>query len=505
MMRSPTLLTILCACASTSNVAGTDADADSDALSDTAAGSSTPDLFAFRLEVDPADPYVDGVRVPAQAFGPFLAGSAFQLELQAATTVTGRLRASALPVWNLAPLPTDPIDVSADLRFSPIGEGALGTTRTDAEGRFSLDLVPGPYQLDVQPLDGRGPTTSVTVGRAGEGSLNLDLGLGTPLWGRVLDASRTPVSDAKVWAVRSDGLQTAPTSTDDAGWYTLAVTPGTWTTATSGAPGGREPTLASLPVTVEGESVRVDHVYENVPRITLQLTLVDGSGGGVPELRVRVRSAFLPAYPVDMATFQIEGRTDSRGDLTLRLPAGLYNLDVMPDADQDLGPNQLANLDLATDVSLEALVVPSMGEARFRLLDTAGGPLEGAYLQCTELLPSARTSSATSDALGDAVLRTSDTPLRCTAQPPADRDDLASARVDVFSPLDGGELVLGPGTLLTGRATLALPGGIQPAAWAVVRLLDASNDAVGFGLAGPDGTFALRYQAANALEIEPAR
>ncbi len=505
MTRSAALFALLWACATDSSVANSDADAESDALTDTGRGTTTPDLFAFRLEVDPADAYVDGVRVPAQAFGPFLAGSAFQLELQAATTVTGRLRASTLPVWNLAPVPTDPIDVSADLRFLPLGEGALGTTRTDAEGRFTVDLVPGPYQLDVQPLDGRGPTTSVTVGRAGEGALNLDLGLGTPLWGRVLDASRTPVSDAKVWAVRSDGLQTAPTTTDDAGWYTLAVAPGTWTTATSGAPGGREPTLVSLPVTVEGESVRVDHGYESAPRITLQLTLVDAASEGVPELRVRLRSAFLPAYPVDLASFQIEGRTDSRGDLTLRLPAGLYDLDVLPDADQDLGPNQLVSLDLATDVSLSALVVPSMGEARFRLTDTVGTALQGAYLQCTELLPSARTMSATSDALGEAVLRTSDTPLRCTAQPPADRDDLASARVDVLAPLEGGELALGPGTLLTGRATLALPGGTQPAAWAVVRLLDATNAAVGFGLAGPDGSFALRYQAANALDLEAPR
>lgn len=496
-MRWLALTAALAGCASSAAISGTDGNPDDADDTGLVGIRAVP---AFRLVVEPADPDLDGANYPVQSFGPFLAGSGFDLLLERTVTVSGRVTAAALTPWLAAPLPTEPLVFTADLRFDEVEGRSTAFASTGTEGRFEARVLPGLHTLSVTSSDPRVPSGRRPVAITEPSQPTFDLGLGAPISGRLLDAEATPVVGVVVRAVDPGGLESGLARTDAGGWFELRVAPGPWRVLAQSAPGDRDPQVVTETLEVPAEGVRIDLDVARPLKADLEVRLLDPSGVGVPDLQVRLEAASVDGYGLGRAAFVLESRTDSRGVLTTRVPAGVYALEARPGAEVQVGPARIADLRLEGTTRLEAIVLPGLGTTRMVIRDPSGTPLGRSSVQCTEQLSSRRTVRAETQADGAAELRLARVAQHCTVQPPPERPDLAPSRLLVGSPGADLDVVLGPGTQVDGTVSLNAIAGIERAAWAVVRVLDEQDDAIGFGLADADGRFTVRYQATEFVD-----
>jgi hypothetical protein len=253
--------------------------------------------------------------------------------------------------------------------------------------------------------------------------------------------------------------------------------------------------LVSGPVVVDGSDVVSDLAWTDVRASAADLTLVDLGGLPVAATAVRVTSNALDGYALGTAEVVVEARTDSRGLLALRVPPGVYVVEVVPDPKQRLGPVRVADVRLGDAAAPDPIVVPSRRSVSATVQDASGAVLRGARVRCTERLVARRVAEADSGADGTARLLVAPTPHRCVVQPPAQRPDLAPLVTTVPDPTTDLVLELAPGASVDGTVRLLLPAGPVPAAWATVRVIDARGEAVGFGATDATGAFVIRYGA----------
>lgn len=123
------------------------------------------------------------------------------VELDEGVTITGRIEPPRAATVSLR-ISAEGMGISGML--STIGN-AFVRTRTDADGNFELRPVsPGALEIIADADDGSHGSLEVDVGEDGERGVVVELEPRVSMQGTVVTADGTPVSDAKVRAVRTD-------------------------------------------------------------------------------------------------------------------------------------------------------------------------------------------------------------------------------------------------------------------------------------------------------------
>jgi len=496
----PTLaLLLLSACAAYT------APTDRNDLGDTAMSPGTGDATggaqanSFRFDVFPDASSAAAEGAPASllphSFDEAIDAGPLDLVLEPPVHIEGLVTAYRVgPVERSVPLPgaEEAVLGTLSLQKSDTVQGRAITLADD--GSYAVDLVPDTaYRLAVVPDDPALPTYTEETDLVEDQVLDLDLGAGSALWGRVVDGQGNPLSGVAIEAVNAFGPTTPTVSTDADGVFLLRVSPGSWHVIAMGRGNGRAPTLQSDLLYVGENGASATITYANLTTYTVGGRMQPGTGPGVRDGIARFTATSLQDYP-DTASLVVEARADAFGNYDTRLLAGRYEVDLFPADDQDLTPVDLGEVRVTGPTDLGTTTLPVSADVEGLVVDPDDAPVAGALVECVEPAFGARSFSAHTDDNGLFAMSAPRIPLDCDIVPPGERTDLALTR----RVLDPGSttspiLELDPGQLVTGTVRYDDAGTLRPLQLGVIEVRDAKGQLLGTALTGvSDGTFAVR-------------
>jgi len=473
---------------------------DSGDLSEPTEGGADAAVDTWRIDVFPAfGTRVGGRDILPHSFATTVGGTDHDLVLSPGVRVEGVATA-----YHVGPLATStlpgsdaPVPGTLSLRIDESVQGR--TVALGADGAFAFDVVPAAsYRLVVTPTD---PTTTLYVADVSLGEdlvLDLDLGVGSTLWGRVLDDDGQPMAGVDVRAVGASGPTTGTFTTGADGTWLLRVPEGVWTVEALGRGNGRDPKIESPPLLVESDGVAVDLQYANLTSYLVSGRMVSGAGPGVRDGVARFTSVTLDGYD-DTASLVVEVPADDFGNFDTRLVAGRWMVDLFPQDDQALTPQHLGEIVVSEPIDLGVTSLSVAGEVTGLVLDPAGGLVAGALVDCVEESFGHRTWTLRSDDLGTFAGPLPRVPVRCDLVPPGDRTDLAMTPF-AFDPAedDTFELTFASGILVEGQARYDDEGALRPLELALVEVRDAKGQLLGTALThAGNGRFAMRVVPAE--------
>ncbi len=504
MRRMLPALLLLAACG-TMELSSDRADLNTAGVAELDATAGSESLRNFWLDVEPGEP-VDGMLPLPASFGPFVAGSGFELTLPSPVEVRGTLVAERVSPWFFAPLPgtSEPMDATIVLHGRERGGSYFASV---VEGAFDLNVLPDIYDMSILPDHDRMPSGLETLFATEDTTVHFDLGQGVPIWGRVLRSSGGPLADAEVLAETTTGEVTTSTRTDLDGWYELRVTPGHWRIITTGTLAGRLPTLTSEPTEVDKEGARVDLEYFDGGAADLLVQVIsDASREPLANVPITLESTSLIGFS-STAVFKNTLRTDQRGFLETTVPAGLYEITIAPQpnvtyADEHYGSLRSSSVLLTNTEDLDVIALPAVNAIALDIKDQDGTPVPNVTVRCEETWGSGRTTLATSNDLGQVGLDIANVPGSCLITPPSGIG-LAATLVEVDEHGLPSEIHLGTGVLVEGRIQLDPKSGGGPLPLAVVRLRDVDGVIWAYTLTDLEGYYTFRVDfTKRAYEAE---
>lgn len=452
---------------------------------------------SFRIAVEPVDGGTSARPVLPAVFGPFLAADGLTLELHPAVRMEGHLRGERATAWSSVRLPTTLVDVPADLTLAGSTPGVRWVTQSDAAGLYHLDVAPDLYQLTVVPHDPLLPLFTSPVAVTTDRRFDLELDLGRPLWGRLVDGDGAPIAGASVHAVDDAGLGTASAPSNADGWYEIHVPDGVWQVVAEPPTGRRLPSRTVGPVEVGESGARLDASWSSPTRALLRVHLTDASGGSLTGADVTLTSVSVDDYGLGQAAFSLTVATDSQGFLETSVPAGVYVVALQPGPDDAWAPLVLRDLRVVDEQDLGTVAVDGFVDVRWSVRDVHDVTLGGAVATCTELDGTHRRWSFDADADGRIAAYLPNTPLDCLVMPPGGRPDLAALRQTLERPSDADVWALGVGDRVGGQVVLVDGATRQPTAYAIVRVLAEDGTVLAQGATDGAGNFTLSVPPAE--------
>jgi protocatechuate 3,4-dioxygenase beta subunit len=461
--------------------------------SEAAAGSSSSALY---LDVYPADAGTkDAVfRALPQSMGPFLFSSSNvdlgDVDLSRPVVVEGTVAGSRVARSPLtgAQLPSKPIAVDASVYLERLGSIQKYSTRAEA-GVFQVSAIPSSsYVLEVVPDDPMLPAFVDTLQIDGNAApVDLDLGYGLALHGRVTAPNGTGLAGAQVYAVTQTGRATASVETDTNGYYILRVSEGSYTVVCEGrlAP-AIDPVLRAEVVDALVPGRRVDFAYLDLTVALASGRVVDTNGQPLASVTVGFHAERLDGYEEVESSATYEVVTGSDGSFTRRMKTGDYRIEFRPSAPTlspaaldkftlRQGANEIGNVTLLDDVLVEGYILDAYGDA-----------VSDAQLACFEKGFDARRYTTTTDSSGTYTIRLPATSMECALTPPAVRRDLPLTYRDVM-PTSGAALALSfdVGSAISGQ--VLLDG--EPEGGALVEFRDEQGVRYGSAYTSQEGAF----------------
>jgi len=373
------------------------------------------------------------------------------------------------------------------------------TTVTASDGYFQMRVVPDVgYRLDVTPDDPEIALYSSEVHLLEDTYLDLDLEVGSTLWGRVVDGGGNPLVGVTVYAESVFGAKTATQVTDQGGEYLLRAQPGAYRIVAEGTDNGRDPTVATELTYVGEEGARIDVVYPNLDFLSVGGRMRPEGGTYIRDGAARFTAVSLNGYP-DTTSLVVEARTDDFGNFDTRLLAGTYEVELFPTDDQQLTPVSLGEVTIEGSTDIGTTVLPAFTVALGAVSDPNGGPVAGALVDCVEIGFAERVYTAHTDEAGQFGMMAPQMSLDCDLVPPADRSDLALTPLVLdLQADDTPELIMEYGQLVTGTVRYTDGGALRPLEFAVVEVRDAKGQLLGTALTNVgDGSFSLRVTSAR--------
>ena len=439
----------------------------------------------------------DGYRALPQTTGPFLIPSGdldigevnLRRPLLVEGTVVGtQIRPSPM---SGAELPGISVPIPGTAHLVRQGSVQQYGTRSDEAGAFQLSAVPqDTYVFEFIPDDPLFPSYAQDLALTDTApEVEVDVGYGMTLHGRVLGEDGVPVPGARIHAVTEYGTPTADVGTDDQGYYELRVSEGIYSVVCEGRPfPSVDPTLSEEAIEVFGTGKRVDFSYLERDDILAEGQVMTEEGGALGGVTVRFTSENLDGYEGALATASFETQTDVDGVFARRILPGVYTIEYLPESSQ-YSPRRLEGLALGSAASqLEPMTIESLATLDGYILDPFGDAVPRTQVSCVEEGFSQRRFVTQADEQGLYTLKASRVPLACTLTPPGDRTDLpmTSLNLDVSRPVDTA-LVFAKGLLVTG--SISLDG--EPEASALVELTTSSGTRLGASLTDTGGSFRL--------------
>jgi hypothetical protein len=239
-----------------------------------------------------------------------------------------------VPIF-MPPLPSRIIGQVVDGENAPVQNATVSMTEivsgeefdasTSSNGVFSVDVIPGTFEIRVTK-SGYRPAPVITVSVSEDQSLNLPdpiviIDDEVAVSGRVVNQDGIAVPQARIRAVFADQIQ--ETVTDGTGQWNLDLSEGTWDISAS-----KEGFLAPLP---REFSLRAGDVFSNINFVLIQqASRIEGSVQGVLIRPDGVQDVFpladatVTAWP--LAGEAVSTQTDSQGRFLLDLGTGAYRV-----------------------------------------------------------------------------------------------------------------------------------------------------------------------------------
>ena len=461
--------------------------------------NATTILANLRLDVFPTEPIADArsplpqsfVLPPIDLSSPFGAGAQrLERPVEVDGVVSGPGASPWVPVARLPGADTT-VAVPAAVWLDLDGTVQTYRARTDADGRFQIAVVPGSdYQYTVIPDDPAWPLTTGTLDVNGATPLIAGLSGGAPVYGR-LRAGGVGVQGAELFLETAAGARTVAAVTDPSGFFHLTAAPGDYTLVAAGRPLQPDPAVR-IPVTLLAEGLPFDVDVPEERSVVVDGHVVDGDGP-LEGLTVRFTARSLDGLEGRDAEFVAEKTTDVDGGFIVRVPPGVYDVEVLPpsplDDDADHSPQRLAELTIDDDVDLGVVTLTPAIPVEGVLTDTAQQRVAGGLIACRELDFGRRSYAAVSDDDGRFSLQLPQVPMVCALTPPADRADLALTR-RTYDPeamnaptfgYDGGQ-----------RVTGTVTRDDEPVPFAIIEVRDADGELRGSALSDAAGEWALQ-------------
>jgi hypothetical protein len=496
MTHAPLALILLLAACSDTSFNGESAAIlpDSEALGSTTLLSGLRlDLVPTELPVDAADEVLLPQSFPLPTLDlsrPFDAGvQDLVAPSQFTGAVVGLATAPGVPV---ASLPGDDVvrPLSATVLVELPGTVQSYRARTDAEGNFTFNAVPDvDYALSVIPDEPSQPLTRRDIDLRGDDPLDIALDTGAALYGHV-EQGGSPIVGATMVAVDDRGNHSAPFTTDESGFFHVALQ----TCEYALVFGGREFSL-DPEITIDVD-LSTEGLYQPISLPELVDVLVDGrllaDGQGVAGVDVQLISRSLDGLEAQVATYHTKKSTDADGGFIVRVPAGVYDLTVLPpstDGAVDFTPVSLQTLALREDVDLGTIPLAFAERVSGTVASPSQDRVPGAVVACREVDFGRRSWTAVSDEDGRFEMLLPLTPVLCAVTPPADRPDLALTR-RTFDPSETPTptLSLAYGQRLVGQVIR----GDEPVPYVVVELRDGAGELLGAALSDDLGEWSLQ-------------
>ena len=214
---------------------------------------------------------------------------------------------------------------NASVSMTEIVSGDVFNATTSSNGVFSVDVIPGTFEIRVTK-PGYRPAPLITVSVSEDQSLNLPdpiviIDDEVAISGRVVNQDGIAVPQARIRAVFADQIQ--ETVTDGTGQWNLDLSEGTWLISAS-----KEGFLAPLP---REFSLRAGDAFSNINFVLIQqASRIEGTVQGILNRRDGVQDVFplvsatVTAWP--LAGEAVSTQTDSQGRFLLDLGTGAYRI-----------------------------------------------------------------------------------------------------------------------------------------------------------------------------------
>lgn len=468
-----------------------------DGEDDTAEGWD--DHTTLRVDVHPDQVDADEPLLSQSFWVPLVDGDLdsgpVDLPLAEPVFVSGYVTAYEVSPWSGADLPGQDEAVQAQVAIRQALSAQSQVIDSDPEtGWFGLRVVPDEgYTVAVSPDSTSFPAALLEVDILDDLDLDLDLGQGVPIYGRVTHDDGSPMELASVYAV-TDGLQTARAQTDAEGWYVIQVQEGLdWSVVCLGGADLRDPTLTSEPMRVSGDYQRYDFAYGDLDMVTVSGRVVDAGGLPAEVALVRLVAESLDGYP-EGTTLEREVSTGSNGNFDITVVPGTWTIEVMPGesqlASEDItrSPVALESVHVVDDLSLGRIDLPLFTTLSGIVTDTDDLPVAGAVIRFTEVGFDQTTWSVHTSEDGTFSTEVPQVELDVTLTPPSDRvHDLAMTRL-TLDPTQVAEpnLRLQRGQRLRGTA---LGPDRQALPWALVEVRSAEEVLLAVTVTDDQGQF----------------
>jgi hypothetical protein len=414
-----------------------------------------------------------------------------------AGSVVGQQSTPQRPVADL-PGEEEPAPVSGEVRL--LHPTALQSYRLvlEADGGFGGPVVPDDYTLVVVPDDPSFPLHFQPLTLTDDTfDLDLDIGAGAAVYGFV-QVDGVPLQDARVELER-DGVVSARATTNSNGFYEVRADPGTYTVRSLGRANNVDPvlTLSSLELTADGARHDID--YPAVEQVLVEGRLEQVGGGDLDRtVTVRFTSTSLDGLETLAATYTTEVPT--KGSFLVRMPPGIYDLEVLPpavEAGVDYTPARLDELVVDGALNLGTLPIDELRAVDGTVSDPQQQLVPGVAVACREDAYGRRSWSTVTDDDGRFALDLPRVPVTCTLAPPVDRRDVALTRRS-FDPADNASpsLELARGQTVGGRVQRDGEGE----AFVVVELRGPDDLLLGSALTDDEGAYEMQVDLAAVAD-----
>ena len=369
---------------------------------------------------------------------------------------------------------------------------------TDADGEFRLDVVPNAaYTLAWIPDAQYGLPFLVTTSEEllSDADLSVELDEGLLLYGNVTygeDALPAPFGAVVQPVDLATGIAGPITDVDASGAYFVRLYPGDYELRVWHPDNLFFPEQSLVVSMGEADGTRQDVHYATLNTPTVVSEVHDEDGAPRPSVAVRIVSTEITGSPD--ASLVVDTETGPNGLFAARLVPGVYDIQLIPSYEAQVGPTLIEDVVIESDSDLGVVTVPWRPVVEGAVVGPQGAPVPNTLVRASETGFDGFVYETTTDETGQFVLPVSDDLLRWTFEPPADAG-LATTFVDA-DPTDvlvDDRVEIAAGERITGTVTWRG----EPVPYAVVDVRDDQDRLFATASTDADGVFEVRVDVSG--------
>jgi hypothetical protein len=380
-----------------------------------------------------------------------------ELSLEPSIEITGTLRGfQTFPTADVQ-IPGNDGPVAGQLRMFVPNSLMSYAVSTDDDGFFAFEAVPSEnYTLAWIPDAGVNLPFEVEEGipiledSGFEKVLSYENS--RSIFGRIQDDSGLGIPNLSVQVIDpGSGIGNSASLSNNMGAFHTRLYPGEYTLSVQSPAGHSLPTIETTLSVTDDPTTDLDTAiaFGNLDTINAdgRVLNADGSAAG----NVLVRFTAIVIDKLQNLQFKTESTTGSNGRYSIPVLPGSYQVELIPNHDDDSSPVLIERIQLNSDVTeLDTVTLPSRTMVEGRLLDAFGLPAEGALIRAQEKGFDGAVFEAFTGDLGVFSIAVSGGPLSWTFSPKSPNQGAITFSDIQADSLNGSEFQLREGQLVSG-------------------------------------------------------